>query len=338
MTESENSSAADLRRLIIGYRISQALNVAAVLGIADLLADGPKSVEDLAQATDSHALSLYRVLRLLASEGVFVEEAERRFRSTPLAEPLRRAAPISLKSRAEFDGDTANWRAWGNLLHSVRSGETALDHTFDVSLFEYLEQNVETSGRFNDMMVRQTQGWARDVIEAYDFDGVGTLVDVGGGHGAMLAAILTAHPHMNGILFDLPHVVEGAAPRLEAAGVAGRCEVLGGSFFDSLPEGGDAYLLKHVLHDWDDARCKQILANCRRTMAQDARLLVLEVLLAPGNEPDYGKALDVNMLVLTGGRERGEAEYRDLLQANGFTLARVVRTPGELSVIEGLPA
>ena len=187
-------------------------------------------------------------------------------------------------------------------------------------------------------MVRQTQGWARDVIEAYDFDGVGPLVDVGGGHGAMLAAILTAHPHMNGILFDLPHVVEGAAPRLEAAGVAGRCEVLGGSFFDSLPEGGDAYLLKHVLHDWDDARCKQILANCRRTMAQDARLLVLEVLLAPGNEPDYGKALDVNMLVLTGGRERGEAEYRDLLQANGFTLARVVRTPGELSVIEGLPA
>ncbi len=338
MTEFENSSAADLRRLIIGYRISQALNVAAVLGIADLLADGPKSVEDLAQATDSHALSLYRVLRLLASEGVFAEEAERRFRSTPLAEPLCRAAPISLKSRAEFDGDAANWRAWGNLLHSVRSGETALDHTFDVSLFEYLEQNVETSGRFNDMMVRQTQGWARDVIEAYDFDGVGTLVDVGGGHGAMLAAILTAHPHMNGILFDLPHVVEGAAPRLEAAGVAGRCEVLGGSFFDSLPEGGDAYLLKHVLHDWDDARCKQILANCRRTMAQDARLLVLEVLLAPGNEPDYGKALDVNMLVLTGGRERGEAEYRALFEASGFTLARVVRTRGELSLIGGLPA
>ncbi len=338
MTEFESSSAADLRRLIIGYRVSQALHVAAVLDIADHLADGPERVEDLAHATGAHAPSLYRVLRLLASEGVFAEESERRFRLTPLAEPLRRDAPASLKSRAEFDGDAVNWRAWGNLLHSVRSGETAFDHTFGVGAFEYMQQNPKIAARFNDMMVRQTQGWAQDIIAAYDFGDTRTLVDVGGGQGAMLAAILSAHPHIKGVLLDLPHVVEGAGRLLETAGVAARCEVLGGSFFDSIPEGGDAYVVKHVLHDWDDARCDQILAACRRAMTTDARLLVVEVLLAPGNAPDYGKALDVNMLVLTGGQERSEAEYRELLEANGFTLARVVRTPGELSVIEGLPA
>ena len=338
MTEIESSSAADLRRLIIGYRVSQALHVAAVLDIADHLAEGPKRVEDLAHATGAHAPALYRVLRLLASAGVFAEERERRFRLTALAEPLRADARASLKSRAAFDGDAGNWRAWGNLLHSVRCGETALDQTFGVGVFEYMQQNPEVAARFNDMMVRQTQGWAQDIIAAYDFGDTRTLVDVGGGQGAMLAAILSAHPHIKGVLLDLPHVVEGAGRLLETAGVAARCEVLGGSFFDSVPEGGDAYVVKHVLHDWDDARCHQILAACRRAMTTDARLLVVEVLLAPGNAPDYGKALDVNMLVLTGGQERSEAEYRELLEANGFTLARVVRTPGELSVIEGLPA
>ncbi len=334
---TDQSAATDLRRMIVGYRLSQALHVAAKLGIADLLAEGPRRAEDLAEVTGSHPSSLYRVLRLLASEGVFEEREEGRFTLTPLAEPLRNDAPDSLRARAVFDVEEWNWHPWGNLLHSTKTGGSAFDHTYGVAVFDYLKETPEAATSFDSLMAAQTRPWALSVADTYDFADIGTLVDVGGGYGALIAAILTAYPHLKGVLVDLPHVVAGVQPKLEEAGLAGRCETVAGDFFQSVPDGGDAYMLKHVLHDWDDDRCVSILNNCRRAISDEGRVLVIEILIAPGNEPDYGKYLDLNMLVLTKGRERTEEQYRTLFEAAGFGLSRVVPTGSELSIIEGRP-
>ncbi len=334
---TDQSAATDLRRMIVGYRLSQALHVAAKLGIADLLAEGPRRAEDLAEVTGSHPSSLYRVLRLLASEGVFEEREEGRFTLTPLAEPLRSDAPDSLRARAIFDGEEWNWHPWGNLLHSTKTGGSAFDHTYGVAVFDYLKETPDAATSFDSLMAAQTRPWALSLADTYDFADIGTLVDVGGGYGALIAAILTAYPHLKGVLVDLPHVVAGAQPKLEEAGLAGRCETVAGDFFQSVPDGGDAYMLKHVLHDWDDDRCVSILNNCRRAISDEGRVLVIEILIALGNEPDYGKYLDLNMLVLTKGRERTEEQYRTLFEAAGFRLSRVVPTGSELSIIEGRP-
>ncbi len=338
MTTDRQPAAADRRRMIVGYRLSQALYVAAKLGIADLLAEGTRRVEDLAGATGAHPSSLYRVLGLLASEGVFEELVEGRFALTPLAEPLCSNAPDSLRARAIFDGEEWNWHPWCNLLHSTKTGGSAFDHTYGVAVFDYLKETPEAALSFDNLMAARTRPWALSVVDAYDFADIGTLVDVGGGYGALLAAILAANPHLKGVLVDLPHVVAGAQPKLEDAGLADRCETAAGDFFQSVPEGGDAYILKHVLHDWDDDRCVSILENCRRAISNEGRLLVVEILIVPGNEWDYGKYLDLNMLVLAKGRERTEEQYRTLLEVAGFTLSRVVAARSELSIIEGRPA
>lgn len=338
MTTDRQSAAADLRRMIVGYRLSQALYVAAKLGIADMLAEGPRRVEDLARAAGAHPPSLYRVMRLLASEGVFEELNEAQFALTALAEPLRSDAPDSLRARAIFDGEEWNWHPWGNLLHSTKTGSSAFDHTYGKAVFDYFKDTPEAASSFDSLMAEQTRPWAQSVVDAYDFSNIGTLVDVGGGYGALLTAILTANSHLKGVLVDLPHVVAGAQPKLEDSGLADRCETVAGDFFHSVPEGGDAYILKHVLHDWDDERCVTILKNCRVAIANEGRLLVVEILIASGNEPDYGKYLDLNMLVLTKGRERTEQQYRTLFEAAGFKLSHVQQTSSELSIIEGKPA
>jgi hypothetical protein len=337
MHTGEPSPLLTLRRMILGYRLSQALSVAAELGIADLLKDSPRTIADLAQATGAHPPSLYRLLRLLASEGVFVEQEQGQCALTPLAVPLQRDAPTTLCARAIFDGAECNWRAWGQLMHSVMTGKPACDHTFGIPFFDYLRQHSTAGASFDALMAEQTLPWARAIVEAYDFSTIGTLVDVGGGYGTLLVAILTAHPQLRGVLYDLPHVIAGARPRLTAAALTGRCDARAGDFFTAVPNGGDCYLLKHILHDWDDDRCIAILKNCRRVMPIDGRLLVVELIIPPNNEPDYGKYLDLNMLVLYTGRERTEAEYRKLFEATGFALARVVATPSEVSVIEGRP-
>lgn len=333
----EPSPLVALRRMIVGYRLSQALFVAAELGIADLLKDGPRSIDALAQATGAHPPSLYRVLRLLASEGVFIEHDQRHFGLTPLAVPLQRDAPGSLRSRAIFDSTDCNWRAWGQLLHGVMTGGAVFEHALDVPFFDYLQQHPSSASSFDALQADQTLPQARAIVEAYDFSSVGTLVDVGGGYGSLLGAILTAHPGMCGVLYDLPHVVAGAQPRLTAAAVTDRCDTMAGDFFVAVPHGGDTYLLKHILHNWDDDRCITILKNCRRAMPSAGRLLVVEVIIPPNNEPDYGKYLDLNMMVLLRGQERTEAEYRQLFAATDFTLSRVIATPSEVSVIEGRP-
>ena len=295
------------------------------------------SVDELARAVGAHPASLYRVMRLLASEGVFVESEPSRFQLTPLAMPLQSDVAGSLRSRAILDCEEAHWKAWGHLMHSVATGEPAFDRTHGAPLFEYLKAHAAVASSFNAVMTDQTAVWAQAVVEAYDFSELGTLVDVGGGHGGLLAAILAVHPPVRGILYDQPHVVAGARPKLEAAGVADRCDIIAGDFFEGVPAGGDAYLLKHILHDWDEPRCEAILRNCRCAMPQDGRLVVVETLIPAGNEPSYGKYLDLNMLVLLTGRERTEGEYGKLLETTGFMLSRVIATRSEISILEAIP-
>jgi predicted O-methyltransferase YrrM len=327
----------DLRRLMLGYRISQAIAVAAELGVADLLADGPRRADDLAAAAGAHAPSLYRVLRLLASEGIFAETEDGRFELTPMAAELRRDAPGPERVRALLLGRGAMWQSWGALVHAVRTGETAFAHVHGVDFFGYYRQHPEERALFDQLMAAQTAPVAPAVAAAYDFSRLGTVVDVGGGRGALAIGLLEAHPHLRGVVFDQPAVVAGAREAIAAAGLSERCAAVGGDFFAAVPDGGDAYLLKFILHDWDDARSTAILGACRRAMPAGGRLLVVESLLPPGNAPSFAKSQDVNMLANLGGRERTEAEYRALYAAAGFTLTSTIPAHGELHVIEGVP-
>ena len=327
---------ATLLQMMTGYWVSQALHVAAKLGIADLLADGPVDCEDLAAATDTHAPSLQRVLRALASVGVFTEVSPGSFALTPLAELLRTETPGSMRALAIMYAEE-QYRAWGELLHSVRTGEMAFDHQFGMGYFEYLAQHPEADRVFNEAMTGWTHQLVGAVVDTYDFSPFKTIVDVGGGYGALLAAILRSNPGTRGVLFEQPHVVASAEEQLVAAGVADRCTFVSGDFFAAVPTGGDAYVLSQILHDWDDERCVVILGQCRRAMPDHGKLLVVELVLPEGDEPFLGKWLDLHMLVLLGSRERTAAEYDTLFRAAGFKLARVVPTPPGPSVVEAVP-
>jgi hypothetical protein len=306
-------------------------------GVADLLRDSPCSSDDLAVACGAHAPTLYRLLRALASVGVFTELDGHRFALTPLAELLRSDAPGSMRALGRMYG-SEQYRAWGELLESVRTGQPAFDRTFGASYFDYLARSPEADAIFNAAMTGWTTQVAEAVIAAYDFSGVDTVVDVGGGHGLLLTTILRAHPAMRGVLFERPHVVKGAQQHLQAAGVTDRCATDGGDFFASVTEGGDVYILAQILHDWDDERCGVILANCHRAMHPAGKLLVVEQVLPPANEPSLGKWLALHMLVMLTGRERTEAEYRDLLGAARFDLTRVIPTFSGASIVEGVRA
>ncbi len=326
-----------LLRMMTGYWISKAIHVAAELGIADLVRDGPKTSEELATRCGADPQALYRLLRALASVGLFAGEDGRRFGLTPLAELLRSDVPGSMRGLARMYG-SEQYEAWGGLLDSVRSGEPAFDAVFGTSYFDYLAGSPEAAGIFNEAMTGWTSQLAEAVVAAYQFDGSGAVVDVGGGHGLLLATILRAHPTSSGVLFDLPHVAASAEPLLRDAGVADRCSTVGGDFFESVPEGGAFYILAQILHDWDDERSRVILGNCRRAMLDDGKVLVVEQILPPANEPSLAKWLDLHMLVLLGGRERTEAEYAALLGDAGFELTRVVPTASGAGILEGVPA
>ena len=328
---------AMLAQLIFGKCVAMAISVAAKLRIADKLAAGPKSAADLARETDTHAPSLYRVLRALASVGVFAEDADGRFRLTPMAEYLRTGVPGSMRGVADYFGSDWSWRPWGHLLDSVRTGETAFDRVFGEPCFDYLAKHPEESAVFNEGMTGFSSLVAPSVVEAYDFSKFGTIVDVGGGHGFLLTAVLKANPKARGVVFDAPHVVEGAAGPIRAAGLADRCRAEGGDFFQAVPAGGDAYLMKHIIHDWPDDKATAILKNCRKGVKPGGKLLLVELVIKPGNEPDLGKILDLEMLVLPSGRERTEAEYARLFAGAGWKLTRVVPTKSPAQVIEGEP-
>src|SRR5262245_36205705 len=324
-------------QLITGFWVSRAIYVAAKLGLADLVKDGPKTAGELAQLTGTHAPSLYRVLRALAGVGVFAGAGHGRFSQTPLSETLRSDTPGSLRAMAMVELGQERFAAWGNLMRSVETGDTAFDSLFKQNVWEYYERNPEDASNFNEEMKNLTGMIDAAVIGAYDFSGVDKLVDVAGGTGGLIGAILNAHPRMRGVLFDLPHVIAEAGPSLDAAGARGRCETAAGDFFESIPEGGDAYLMKWIIHDWDDERATAILKNVRRATGEKGKLLLIEMVVPEGDQPDLSKFLDLNMMVMTGGRERTEAEFDSLLAASGFELGRVIRTASPICVIEAVP-
>jgi O-methyltransferase domain/Dimerisation domain len=318
------------------FQVSQAIYVAATLGIADLLKDGPKSTDELAETTHTHAPTLYRLLRALASVGIFTE-TDGRFGLTPLAEYLRTDTPGSLRAFVRLIGQQSFWRSWGHLLHSVRTGEPAFRKVHGTGPFEYWAGHPEEAAVFDAAMTSLSSGVVDAVVRSYDFSGISVLVDVGGGEGELLAAILAANPYLRGILFDQLHVVGTAEALLERAGVADRCEVVGGSFFEAVPAGADAYLLKSVIHDWDDEAAIKILRACRSAMDERGKLLVVERVVRPGNAPDPAKFSDLNMLVIPGGQERTADDFELLYAEAGFKLSDIIRTASLYNIIEGSP-
>ena len=324
-------------QMIQGFWQSRAVYAAAKLGIPDLLKDGAKSSEELAEATGTHAPSLYRLLRALDCVGVFREYEGRRFSLTPLGETLRSDVPGSLRYFAIEELGENHYPAWEKVLYSVRTGAIAFNHVFGASKWEYMTQHPDEARIFDEAMGSFSSVVAEAIVGAYDFSASETVVDVGGGDGRLLAAILKANVQARGVLADLPHVAEGARRRFESEGLAGRCEVAGGDFFASAP-GGDTYVLKWIIHDWDDAQSAAILTNCRKALAPGGKVLIIEAVLQPGRATSFGKFVDLNMLVMTGGRERTKAEYRALLHSAGLQLRQIVPTQTEMSIIEAVAA
>jgi hypothetical protein len=326
---SERPSVA-LRRLVNGYQVTQAIHVVAVLGIADLLAEGARDARQLAAATGVQPRALYRVLRALAAAGVMVEHDDERFSLTEMGECLRDDAAEPVGGWAAFVGGPEHWAAWGQLEYSVRSGQSGYVRAHGAGPWEHRAEHPEAAAVFDRAMADTARRMMHLTIDAYDFARFGTVVDVGGGRGALLATLLAANPQMRGVLFDLPHVVAAADP-------GDRCEIIGGSFFDAVPEGGDAYLLRAVLHDWGDEDAVRILRRCREAMAGDATLLILERDLGGANERMETKLSDLNMLVGPGGEERSIGEYAALMAQAGFGFSAATPAPFEQAVIEGRP-
>lgn len=321
-------------QLISGFWISRAIYIAAKLGLADHLRDGTKSAAELAAATSTHAPSLYRVLRALASVGVFNEDERKKFALTPLSQTLLTGSPHSLRDFATVELGEEHYPAWGELMHSVKTGEIAFDRSFGMPVWQFFEQNPENAKTFNDAMTGFTLAVNDAVISSYDFSPISKIIDVGGGHGSLITSILKKNPKMRGVLFDAPIVVEGAKRHIENEAIGNRCEVVAGDFFRSVPNDGNAYILKWIIHDWDDEKSIAILKNCRRAMKQSGKLLLVEAVVPSGSEPHFSKFIDLNMLVMTGGRERTEGEYRALLEASGFRLTSVIPTQSPMSIIE----
>lgn len=309
--------------------------MAARLGVADRLAGGPQRAEELAAASGVHAPSLRRLLRHLASLEILREEEDGRFALTLLGDTLRRDSPFSLRAAAILYGAPFVWRAIGDLHYAVATGKDTFTHAHGVPFFDHLAAHPDDAAAFRAWMTRSSQMQLADVLAAYDFSAFSTLVDVGGGQGALLAGILAACPRLRGVLFDSPEIVHRAT---FSEAVATRCQRIGGSFFDAVPPGGDAYLLQHVLHDWNDDRALRVLRNCRRACAREATLLIIEALVAEDDAPALSGFLDLLMMSLTGGRERSAAELARLLEAAGFRLTRCIPIGSPFSLLEAVPA
>lgn len=325
-----------LARLMTGYAVAQLIYVAAKLGLAELLKDGAQSIDELARRTETDKNSLYRVMRGLVAVGVLTENEAAGFELTAIGQCLCAGVPGSMSAMALCSDES--YFVWGHLLHSVKTGETAFNHLYNMDRYQYLRQHPEAAAKFHAAMSGLSAQVAEAVIMLYDLSPFKVVVDVGGGSGTLLLTLLRAHPALRGILFDLPAVVEAAREQLTREPIAGRCEVVAGDFLASVPRGGDAYLLSHVLHNWDDENCRRILRNCRAAMEPQSKLLLIEIVLparlnqSPMAYPTV--MTDLQMLVMTGGRERTEPEFRALLQDAGFELRRVIQTRGLDSLIE----
>jgi hypothetical protein len=326
-------SLQQIMRMVSGYWTSQVLYVAAKLGIADLLQQGPKTAEELASATQTHPQSLYRFLSSSVSLGLFAEDEQKRFSITPLSDWLRSDVPGSQRATAVLVGDLL-YQAWGELLYSVQTGRAAFEKVHEAPFFDYLSKNPEQASLFDEAV--GGHGWATTaLLEAYDFSGIQVLADLGGGNGSAMIAILKKYPDMRGILFDLPGVAQRAKAHIQAAGLADRCQVISGSFMEAVPTGADAYMMRHVIHDWDDEKSVTILKNIHRSMDKDGKLLLGEYILPPGNTASMARGSDLVMLVISGGQERTEEEFRALYERAGFCLTRIVPTKVGICMIEG---
>lgn len=340
MTERKNGASqgppphAQLVQMATAHWVSQILYVAARLNLADHLAEQPMTAEQLAGSTTTHAPSLYRLMRTLASLDILNEDAAHRFALTELGDALRSDAPGRAHPTILTLANPGWISGFGQLLYSVQTGKPGFEKQLGMPIFEWLAQHPEEAFMFSETMIGVHGAEPAAVAAAYDFSGSKTIVDVGGATGTLLLTILASHPQSHGVLYDLPHVVRDAPALIHARGMADRVTVEAGSFFDGVPAGGDAYLLSHIIHDWPEDQCLTILGNCRRAMTPDSRLLIIEMVLPGGNAPHPGKLLDMMMLVGPGGRERTEQEYVTLLGKAGLRLARVVPTESAVSVVE----
>jgi len=332
----ETPPSVALHQLMVGHWVSQALCVAAELGIADHMASSPSDVSELARAVSAHPRALFRLMRALASVGVFTEVAPRRFALTPVGDCLRATSATSLRALA-LTVNSLDWAAWAEMRHSLRTGETAFQHVHQMGPFDYFHRNPEVGKTFDEAMTGFVTQNGAAIVEAYDFRGLRRIIDVGGGVGTLMMSILRSSPEITGVVFDLPDVIAVAEQRVERAGLAARCDCVGGSFFETAPADGDAYIMASIIHDWDADHCRRILATCRAAMPSSAKLLLVEMVIPAGNAPFFGKLLDLEMLVCFGGQERTEEEYRELLNATGFRLTRVVPTRTPSSILEALP-
>ncbi|PSB25435.1 methyltransferase [Stenomitos frigidus] len=319
------------------YRVSQAIHVAAKLGIADVLSDGAKSIPVLAAATQTHPQALYRLLRALASMGIFAETETGEFALTPRAATLRSNVPGSLRDYAIVLGETWHWQTWGDILYSVQTGQPAFDHLYGMEFLDYLAQHPDLASAFDRSMVSLLETIDNGILAHYTF--TKTIVEVGipGGYGSLLARILKADSSLSGIFFDLAPGIALAQSLLTAQGVSDRCQLTTGDVFESLPQGGDVYILKNLIHDWDDDTAGKILQNCRKAMHETAKLLVVEMLIPPGNAPALSKIIDIEALIMSaGGYERTEAQYRSLFAIAGLTVTKVIATRSPFSLIEAV--
>lgn len=323
-----------LIQMATGCWVSRIVSTAANLRIADHLANGPKSAEEIARLTGTNARAMHRFLRTLASFGILTHDEDRKFALTQLGEALKSDAPGSARSTILTMAGPLMWKAWEEFQYCLETGETAMEKVYGVPLFDYLAQHPELASQFSEAMVGIHGAEPPAVAAAYDFSTRGIIVDVGGATGNMLAHILARYPAPRGVLFDRPHVVADAPAFLRARGVESRVRIEQGSFFESVPGGGDAYILSHIIHDWNEDQCLTILRNCRNAMKPGARLLIVEFVLPEGDEPHFGKLADMVMLAIPGGEERTALEYGSLLAQAGLKMTRVVPTGSDVSIVE----
>jgi hypothetical protein len=336
--EPEVRPALRLMQFITGHWVAAAVYAAARLKLADLLEQGPKTSDDLADAVGAHKLSVYRLMRALATLGIFEEIAPKRFKLSEVGDLLRTHHPESMRPMALFQGAPPHWKGWGSFLHSVETGKSAFEHVHGMGFFDYCQTDAEFAEAFNGAMTAMSAVAADAVVEGYEFSAIRQLVDVGGGHGYLISRILKRYPHLRGGLIDLPSVVPGARSALEEAGLLDRCEVVGGSFFDSVPS-ADAYIAKNIIHDWDDEHAQTILRNMRTAMQGKGKVLLVELVVTSKDKDATAVLIDLEMLHAThGGRERTEAEFAELFASSGLRLHRVLRTKSPFSVLEAVPA
>ncbi|MBV9582220.1 MAG: methyltransferase [Chloroflexi bacterium] len=338
MNSNASHARAGLLQLVNGFEVSRAIQVAATLGLADLMLERPQTLAELANASGTHAPSLYRLMRALTNVGVFAESSEGEFSLTLQGEWLRSDLPDSVRFWAIATGSPSFWASWGDLEQTIQTGEAAFPRVHGVSNWSYRAHNRRAGAEFDAAMASNSAAVAATIAETYPFSQFNTVADIGGGRGALISAVLMTHPHLRGLLFDQPHVVAGASPLLERAGVLDRCEVIGGNFLESVPGGADVYVLKNIASDWDDATATRILENCRTAMHDQARVVLVEPVLDRHSHPNLAVFSDLRMLVMNGGRARTCVEFERLFASAGLHFERMFRTDSPLHVLEARPA